>query len=1117
MHIHQEYNELIQKLDAFIRKYYKNQMIRGSMYSVALILGTYLFVILLEYFGRFNIPVRTALFWFFVTSATYVLGRFFVIPLLHLARIGKIISHTQAAEIVGRHFPEVQDKLLNVLQLQSLVEAGEDNSLIEASIRQKANQLRPVPFSSAVDFRENRKYIKWVLPPVSVFLILLFAAPSILTKPTDRLIRHGQLIAEEAPFRIDLINADDLHAIEENTDVTLHVELTGDQIPEKVYLLLGGQQFLLQKESAVSFTYTLKNVTSDAAFGFEAGGFFSDQYELNVLPSPKLIDFVAELHYPSYLGRQDETIRNTGDLVVPQGTEINWTFTTKNAESLTMVTDQGPMVLEIDDDEATYAMRAMNSFGYSITQASSKVAVGDSMHYQMQVVPDLNPSITLQVERDSTTFYWLFFSGDLHDDYGFSRLQFNYQISSHADGRPGDPMVSVDMPVAKNQVSDAYSHAWDLSALGIQPGDKLVYSFTIWDNDGVNGSKSATTGMREYAVPTEDELNEQIDQQNDQIKEKLEESIQDAKALEKQLEELRRQLLEKKEMSWQDKKKLEELLKKQEELKKQVEDIRQQNEMKNEQQQQLDQQSEELREKQKQLEELMQQVMTPELEKLMEELRQMMEQLNKDQIQKELEKMDLSNEDMEKELDRALEQFKQLEFEQKMEKTIDKLEKLAEEQEKLANESENKNKSSEELKQKQDELNKEFDDLKKEMDELEKMNQELENPNEMPNTDSEEQEIDQEQQKSSDELQKNKKGSASKSQKSAAKKMQEMANEMQMSMSSQQQEQQEEDMGMLRALLENIVTLSFDQEALMGEFGKINSSDPIFNKLGQRQRKLKDDAAMVEDSLFALSKRVPQISAAVNHEINLINEHMQRAIEGMPDRKTGEITMHQQYTMTSFNNLALMLDEALQQMQQQQSQNKPGSGSCNKPGGKGNKPKPSASQLKQMQQSLSKQLEEMKKQGKNQGQTPGQSGELSKQLAEMAAKQAAIRKAVEEKANELNEDGSGSGNELKQIAKEMEELQKDIVNNQIDEETLRRQKDLEIRLLKAEEAERTQDRDNERKSNESLNAPRSTPPKYEEYLRKKSQEAELLKTVPPSLKPYYREKVNSYFNKLGSE
>jgi hypothetical protein len=129
----------------------------------------------------------------------------------------------------------------------------------------------------------------------------------------------------------------------------------------------------------------------------------------------------------------------------------------------------------------------------------------------------------------------------------------------------------------------------------------------------------------------------------------------------------------------------------------------------------------------------------------------------------------------------------------------------------------------------------------------------------------------------------------------------------------------------------------------------------------------------------------------------------------------------------------------------------------------------------------------------------------------------AIRKAVEEKAAELNQDGSGNGNELKQIAKEMEQLQKDIVNNQITEESIRRQRDIEIRLLKAEEAERTRDRDNERKSNEARDYPVSNPMKYEEYMRKKQQETELLKTVPPSLKPYYKEKVNSYFIKLGDQ
>lgn len=80
--------------------------------------------------------------------------------------------------------------------------------------------------------------------------------------------------------------------------------------------------------------------------------------------------------------------------------------------------------------------------------------------------------------------------------------------------------------------------------------------------DGVNGSKSTRSVIREYAAPTQEELNELAENQNEDIKDKLEESIKDAQKLEKELEELQRQLLEKNELSWQDKKKLEDLLKK---------------------------------------------------------------------------------------------------------------------------------------------------------------------------------------------------------------------------------------------------------------------------------------------------------------------------------------------------------------------------------------------------------------------------------------------------------------------------------------------------------------------------------------------------------------------------
>ena len=1036
-----------------------------------------------------------------------------IIPLFKMFRLGKIISHNQAAIIIGQHFPNVEDKLLNTLQLQSNNQGSSPDSLLEASIKQKIESLRPIPFSSAIDLRENKKFLKFALVPVGVVLVLLFAAPSILTKPTERLIKHGQIIAEEAPFKIRVTNPN--LQTPENSDFQVDIELSGSEIPDKIYLLLGGQQYLLEKENAVLFHYTFRNVTENIDFAFSAGGFFSDQYELNVIPSPVLIDFSVNLVFPAYIKRENEFIKNTGDLVVPQGTKLSWVFGTRNTSELEITYNDSTYHLN-GDDEFRFSQIASASIPYSIRTSNEFMRGKDSIAYRIQVVPDLFPQISLQEERDSNSLKLLYFSGRVQDDYGFKKLLFNYQFTS-SESNSTTEVHSIDIPVSHEIIEEEFFYGWDLAKLNVLPGDKISYYFEVWDNDGYNGSKSTRSVTKEFAMPTEAELNELIDQKNENIKDQLEESLKGAKKLEKELEELQRQLLEKKEMSWQDKKKLEDLLKKQQELQKQIEEIQQENKQKNQQENEINKQDEDLLQKQKQLEELMNQVMTPELQKMMEEMQRMMEELNKDEIQKELDKMDLSNEDMEKELDRALEQFKQLEWEQKMEKNIEKLKELSKKQEDLAEKAEQKDAKSEEIKKEQDELNKEFEDLKKEMDEAEKLNEELENPNKSPETEKQEEEIQQEQKKSSDELQKNKKSSASKSQKSASQKMQKMAESMEMAMKGGEQEQQQEDMEALRALLENIITLSFDQEALMGQFKSIDMKDPNFIKLGQTQRKLKDDAKMVEDSLFALSKRVPQLSSMVNHEINLVNENMNKALENIPDRKTPEITTSQQYVMTSFNNLALLLDEALKQMQNQSSCSKPGQGNCEKPGGNGSKPKPSAGQIKQMQQNLQKQLEQMKKEGKNKGESKAGSGPMSKQLAEMAAKQAAIRKMAEEKANELNQDGSGNGNEMKQIAKDMENLQKDIVNNRVDENTLKRQQDIMIRLLKAEEAERTRDKDNQRKSNESINSPTSNPLKYAEYMKRKQKETELLKTVPPSLKPHYKDRVNSYFLKIDKQ
>ena len=88
------------------------------------------------------------------------------------------------------------------------------------------------------------------------------------------------------------------------------------------------------------------------------------------------------------------------------------------------------------------------------------------------------------------------------------------------------------------------------------------------------------------------------------------------------------------------------------------------------------------------------------------------------------------------------------------------------------------------------------------------------------------------------------------------------------------------------------------------------------------------------------------------------------------------------------------------------------------------------------------------------------------------------------------------------------------MNKRITKQTLDRQKDINTRLLESEKAEREQDQDEKRESNEGKDLDKMSDQKMQEYLQKKLKETELLKTIPPSLRPYYKERVSEYFNRF---
>ncbi|MGN6181356.1 MAG: DUF4175 family protein, partial [Mucilaginibacter sp.] len=939
MHATDNYELLIGKINTFIRKYYFNNLLRGLIFLGAGLFSAYVAITLSEYFGNFSILLRTILFYFFILLNLGLIAWLVIPSLLAWLKFGKTLSHDEAAEIIGKHFTDVNDKLLNTLQLKKQA-ALDDNrrALIEASIDQKIELLKPVSFPSAINIRENNKYLKWMIVPAAVICLIALAAPSVLTESTKRLIRHNEYFAPVAPFRFNVLNSS-LNAIQ-GQDLKLDVKLTGNKIPADVYVQLANNTFKLDKQSISHFQYLFTNLQQNTTFRLTANGFTSVPYEIRVNLRPSLLHFDVDLNYPAYLHKKSETVTNAGDLTIPVGTTVNWQFHTEHTTGLAFsIGSKTESINETGRDLFTHRERILNNTTYKINPQNALVKNSDSASYRINVIADEPPTIIVEEKPDSVSMKAFYFNGKIQDDHGFSSLLFYYRA-----GTPNDKTIRfITKPVKADlsQTQSNFFYYWNLKDLGIKPGDQVTYYFEVADNDGVNGPKKARTTERTLNVTDAKELNDQIEQSTQAVKQKMESAAKTAGQVEHDAQKLNEMLLNKTSLSFDEKKQIQDLLQKKQELDNLVKEIQDENKKNTYNRQENQQQSQELTEKQKQMDKLLSNILDPKMQQMLQNLQQLLQQDQKDATRDDLSKMQSDNKSLQKELNRMLELYKKLAFDQKLEQSINQLNQLAQQQQKLADQDKQNGANAQQAQQQQQKLNKDFDDLKKSLDDLKKENDQSGGKMGFQDPKNDEQNIGLQMQQSSEDLQKSDPSKAAKSQQQAANQMKQLAAKMQQQNETQEGAETEIDIQQLRELLKNLVNSSFAQEDVMQKLKSTYPTDPNYVMLSQKQKDIKDNLKTAEDSLYSLSKRVPQIQSTVNKEIAGINENIDKALDYLGDRQTPEATARQQYAMTAMNNLALMLSEALEQLQNEMK---------NSHGGKGKKK--SLAQLAQMQQQL---------------------------------------------------------------------------------------------------------------------------------------------------------------------
>ncbi len=1092
-----EYNILIIKLDTFIRKYYRNELLRGLLLSCFVYITTALIAFIFEYFQNSNIITRTILFYLMLLSYIVVFAKYIMVPILQLFKIGKVISHKQAAKIISLHFAQISDRLLNILELAEMQQSkAYSQQLLVASIENKISTLKILPFESAINVRVNYKYLTYLSLALVIFSTIYIVWPQIIKDGSTRLINHSIFYAPAPPFNFILEN--DTLSVEQGKDFDLNIRIEGKYVPKNVYVVIGSNKIILERTSKSTFKYNLKSVNNSLDFKFTADDYFSNNYNLKVLPPPVITGFKVEIDVPQYTGESDFVLENTGDFTIPCGSLVKWTFNTSNVQIVNFfINDSVNREVKNNNEQFYTSFKFMNSSVYSIKLANSFIKSYQPIKYNVNVIPDLYPAINCEFITDSLQMGTYYFKGTVNDDYGFNKLTFNYKTSNS-----NDSLKTILLPINKNSKFQEFYFAYDFSTLK-ELGTEVEYYFEVYDNDGVHGSKSSRSAIKTYKIPSANELEKFRENANKNIEEKLKTSSKLSEDIKRDIKKLQESLLNNKNNSWEQTKKMQDIVNQQNQLEQLLKELSLENKKKDNFVNTFSEKDKQLLDKQKQVEDLLENIMDDEMKKLMDELKKLMDNFDRNKLNNIAEQMKMNYDDLNKELDRNMEMLKRMDIEEKTESISKELEKLSQEQDKLSEKTKDKNNSLDSLLNQQKQQEQKFDDLMKKYDELQKKNEELKEPMDLKDFQQEKSEINNELNNSQESLKQNSRKSASNSQKKSAEQMKNMSQKMQEMMQENESEQESENTENLKQIIDNLEKFSFDIEDLMGQLGKVNYNDPAYMKNYEKQKKLNSDFQIIKDSLAALATRSPMIGSEINSKLKKIKKLNEQTLTNFDDRNIGMAKTNQQYIMTNANDLALLLGEMLDQMQKQ-SQSQCSGGKCKKPGNG----KPNMSQMKSMQKSIKSQMQSMIDQLKK-----GDGKKDGKSMNEQIGKMISMQDKFNQMLNQLMQNGGLSpetAKQLKEIKSMVNDVQKDIVNKNITPQTMLRQEQILTRLLEAEKSDQERETENKRESNEGKNNKISNPEQIFKYKGVNSHYNEMLEGSKIKLTKYYNNKYKEY-------
>jgi hypothetical protein len=1035
------------------------------------------------------------LFFGFLLFGGLLTVQFIALPLLKLLHIIKPIDIKTSSRIIQKHFKDIKDKLLNIIELSEISDPVYSNEIILASIDQKIDELSVFDFSQAVQFKNLRLVLSYFLISVLFAATVFVVNKSVFTTAPRRIIHYNTQFVKPAPFEFQLLNTE-LKA-KKGDSFKIKMKVSGDELPQVAYINIEGNNYLMKNTAAGVFEFEMTSVINPVNFYFTDLKFNSDIYFLQLLPKPGINHFEVTVTPPLYTGLPVLKQENIGDLQVPHGTIVKWNFQGIDIDTLYLAFADS---VTIGATQTASGFEVKNQFfkasDYHVFIKNDLTEPELAFSYAVDVLSDFYPEIKIVQVQDSLQMTRFFFKGIIGDDYGFSALNFHYNINNN------DSAIAI--PFIESLTDQEFYFSFDFAELAI-PSGLVSYYFSVTDNDVLNNYKTTTSDNYVFNVPNREEIAANEKEQFENLEEMLQESEQLTREIQDDLDNLRLKNMDTNVSDWEKSQMVNQILSKQNKLGKLYDRIKQDNEKLNNYLNSFNQQNDEIREKQQQIEELLDEVFTDELKKLLDEFQKLAEEFDNNKLNDLTEKMNFTYEDLQKQLDRNLEMLRKMKVEQKLQNVIDDLNRMAAEEEKMAedvSEKSNYEEIQEQLKNHRNGL----ENLQNEINDALQLNEELEKPMNFDDFSEEFEEIEKSMENSQNELQKKNRKKSGSGLKENSEKMKNTAFAMQQMLNSNTMEQNMENIQNLRQILSNLIYLSFEQENVLNSLTGINPIDPVLNELNLQQRRIKVQSQIVKDSLYALAKRTPQINSMVNNELITIELNLDKALDEMAEGLYPNARASQQYVMTASNNLALMLNEALENLEKQMANAQPGDQQCENPG----QGQSGMNLLKKESESIKQQLQQMIEQMKN-----GNPQNMSQQMGQSLMQHEMMQQMLREIMNNGSV-GSDARKTLQEIDNLLEQNRKQLINKNVNAQMISRQNQITTRLLEAEKAEMEREFEDERESRSAEDF-HSNPAQFFEYQIRDNSTLEYLNRNSHKLSNFYNNKYKQYLNNMQPE